>query len=248
MSLFPGRASPLLTALAAAAMFAVPSVGQPPSLLSVDSPTVTRPPPVVEPQRVLGIFPDYRTFPTPTVYQPLTSRQKFDLAVDDTFDRGTFVTAAAFAGEGQWRRSNPSFGNGATAYGHYFVTAYADLAIRDFMTEAIYPSLLHQDPRYFRLGTGGGFSRFGYAVGQVFWTHTDSGRAQINYSEIAGTATAVAISNAYYPDSRDASSALQKFGTQIGIDMATNVVKEFWPDVHKKLSHDGSQSWTIKQP
>ena len=257
MSLFPGRASPrLLITLAAATLFAVPSVGQPSALLPVDSPAATdpSPPAVTEPapppsnKRVLWIIPNYRTIPMPAVYQPLTSKQKFDLAVTDSFDRGTIAMAAAFAGEGQLMRSNPSFGNGAAAYGHYFATSYADLAIGNFMTEAIYPSLLHQDPRYFRRGTGGGFARLGYAVGQIFWTHTDSGGAQFNYSEIAGNATAVAISNAYYPDGRNVGTAVQKFGSQIGIDMASNVLKEFWPDLHKKLSHDGSQSWTVKQP
>jgi hypothetical protein len=253
MSLFPGRASPrLFIALAAATLFAVPSFGQPSALLPVElppapPPAVTEPSPLVE-KRVLWIFPNYRTVPTPAVYQPLTSRQKFDLAVNDTFDRGTVATAAVLAGKGLWMNSNPSFGSGVAAYGHYFVTAYADLAIGDFMTEAIYPSLLHQDPRYFRRGTGGGFGRLGYAVGQIFWTHTDSGGAQFNYSEIGGNATAVAISNAYYPDSRNASSASKKFGTQLAIDMASNVLKEFWPDVHKKLSHDGSQSWLVNHP
>jgi len=38
-------------------------------------------------------------------------------------------------------------------------TSFADFAIGDYMTEAIYPSLLHQDPRYFRRGTGTGWSR-----------------------------------------------------------------------------------------
>ena len=32
------------------------------------------------------------------------------------------------------------------------------------MTEVIYPSLLHQDPRYFRRGTGSVWSRVGYAA------------------------------------------------------------------------------------
>jgi hypothetical protein len=248
MSLFHGRASPLLLG-ALAAMFAGSSNGQPSALLPVDLPAVTNPSP--QPQsdkRVLWIIPNYRTVPMPAVYQPLTSRQKFNLAAADSFDRGTFALAAAFAGEGQLMKSNPSFGNGIPAYARYFATSYADLAIGDFMTEGIYPSLLHQDPRYFRRGTGSGFARLGYAVGQIFWTHTDSGGTQFNYSEIGGNATAVAISNAYYPDSRNVSSAVQKFGTQIGIDMASNVLKEFWPDIHKKFSHDGSQSWTVKQP
>jgi hypothetical protein len=54
------------------------------------------------------------------------------------------------------------------------------------MTEGIYPAILHEDPRYFRRGDGSGWSRLGYAIGQIFWIHTDSGKAQLNLSEIAG--------------------------------------------------------------
>ena len=75
-------------------------------------------------------------------------------------------------------------------------------------------------------------------MGQIFWTHTDSGRMQFNYSEIAGNATAVAISTAYYPAGRDVSSAVSKLGSQIGLDMLSNVLKEFWPDLLRKFSRD----------
>jgi hypothetical protein len=77
--------------------------------------------------------------------------------------------------------------------------------------------------RPFRRGTGNGLSRLGYAAGQIFWTHTDSGRTQFNYSEIGGNATAVAISSEYYPDGRNVGSAVSKFGSQIGVDMASNI-------------------------
>jgi hypothetical protein len=70
------------------------------------------------------------------------------------------------------------------------------------MTEAVYPSIFHQDPRYFRRQTGSTLSRLGYAVEQIFWTRTDSGRMQFNFSEILGNSSSVAISNLYYPDSR----------------------------------------------
>ena len=103
------------------------------------------------------------------------------------------------------------------------------------MTEAFYPVLLHQDPRYFRRGSGSGWSRLRYAILQTFWTHSDSGRMQFNYSEILGNATAVAISNAYYQNNRDASDALTKLGTQIGVDLAANVLKEFSQDLNRKL-------------
>jgi hypothetical protein len=186
-------------------------------------------------KRVLWIIPNYRTSPTLTDYKPLTPRQKFKIATDDSFDRGTVVLAAAFAGEGQLTKSNPSFGQEELGYTHYFATAYADLVLGNYMTEAIYPTILHQDPRYFRRGTGSGWSRLGYAVGQIFWTHTDSGKTQFNYSEIVGNSTAVAISTAYYPEGRNVSSALSQLGSQIGVDMAANVLKEFWPDLHRRL-------------
>jgi len=186
--------------------------------------------------RIFGFIPNYRTFPSLKNYAPLTAKQKFKLADQDVSDRGTFVLAAAFAGEGMLARSDPSFGNGIEGYAHYLGTSYCDLAVGDYMTEAIFPALLHQDPRYFRRGTGSGLSRLGYAMGQIFWTHKDSGGTQFNFSEIGGNATAVAISNAYYPDGRTAGENLSRLGTQIGADMAGNVLKEFWPDLRRKFS------------
>ncbi len=199
-----------------------------------DAPSGTNPP---EPQvkRIFGIIPNYRTFPSLLHYKPLTTSEKFKIAAQDSFDRGTFVLAAVFAGEAQLTRSNPSFGNGAAAYGRYLGTAYADFAIGDLMTEAIYPSLLHQDPRYFRRGQGSTASRFGYAIGQLFWTHTDNDRMQFNFSEIGGNATAVAISNAYYPENRDAKDALVKLSSQLAVDVAANFLKEFSPDIYRRV-------------
>ena len=187
-------------------------------------------------KRIFGIIPNYRTSPSPNPYWPLTAHQKFKLASQDALDRGTFALAAVSAAEGQAMRSNPSFGQEPGGYAHYFVTSYADWAGADFMTEAIYPVLLHQDPRYFRKGTGSGFKRLTYAVGQIFWTHTDSGGQTFNFSEICGNATMVAISQTYYPDSRSAGSAAASMAVQVGDDMASNILKEFYPDLRRWLS------------
>lgn len=161
---------------------------------------------------VLWIIPNFRTSPELRKYKPIASREKFRIAAQDTFDRGTITLAAAFAGESQFSRSNPSFGGGAQAYAHYWIAAYSDFAIGNYMTEAIFPTFLHQDPRYFRRGSGSGWSRLGSAVGQIFWTHTDSGGRQFNYSEIGGNSAAVAISMAYYPGNRNASNASEQSG------------------------------------
>ncbi len=187
-------------------------------------------------RRILGIVPNFRSSPMLAEYKPLPAAQKFKIATQDSFDRGTVALAALFAGRSQLSNSDPSFGQGAAGYGRYFGTSYADFVIGDMMTEGVFPTLLHQDPRYFRRGTGSGFSRLGYSIGQIFVTHNDSGRMVFNFSEIGGNAAAVAISNSYYRDDQTASNAVSKLGTQIGVDMVSNVLKEFWPDVSRRFS------------
>ena len=217
-----------------------PSVLQPqPGTPKEEQPVGTKPP---EPKdkRIFFIIPNYRTYPSLANYQPLSTKEKYKIATQDAFDPGTIVLGAAFAGEGQLSNSNRAFGQGVKGYVQYWAAAYADFVVGDYMTEAVLPSLLHQDPRYFRRGTGGTLGRLGYAMGQIFWTHNDSGTSAFNFSEVGGNATAVAISQAYYRDSRDASSAVQKLSTQLGVDMASNVLKEFWPDINRKFSRKHS--------
>jgi hypothetical protein len=188
------------------------------------------------PKRIFGIIPNYRTSPTLKDYKPIPTKEKFKIASQDSFDRGTIVLSALFAGQGQLTKSTPSFGQGASGYARYFASSYGDFIIGDYMTEAIYPAVLHQDPRYFRHASGSAWSRLGGAMGQIFWTRTDSGRMQFNFSEVMGNATAVAISNAYYPDNRNARDAATRLGVQIGVDMAANVFKEFSPELNRLLT------------
>lgn len=182
-----------------------------------------------QPKHIFLIIPNFRTSPVLANYTPITPKEKFKIARLDSFDRGTVALAMIFAGESQLTNSNRSFGQGVEGYAHYFGTAYADFVIGNYMTEAVFPTLLHQDPRYFRRGKGSALSRLGYAAGQIFWTHNDSGRGGFNYSEVVGNSAGVAISMAYYPENRDAKDAISKLGSQLAVDMAANILKEFWP-------------------
>lgn len=221
-----------LSLLATAALIAciVPQVwGQ--ELSSENSPLQPAPPD----KRVLGVLPNYRTANESAVYTPITSKQKFTIASKDSFDYPLVALAGVIAGWGQFTNANPSFGQGAAGYFRRLGTSYADQATGNMMTEAIFPSLLHEDPRYFRRGYGSKWSRTLYAASRVLVTRTDAGNWRFNYSEVLGNATAVAISNSYYPDLRTAGSNVEKLGQQIGIDAISQVLKEFWPDVKRKF-------------
>jgi hypothetical protein len=186
-------------------------------------------------KRVLGVLPNYRTANETAVYTPITVKQKFTIASKDSFDYPLVALAAVIAGWGQLTNGNPSFGQGMAGYGRRVGTSYADQAIGNMMTEAIFPSFLHEDPRYFRRGYGGKWSRTFYAASRVFVTRTDAGNWRFNYSEVLGNATAVAISNSYYPDNRTVGANVEKLGQQIGIDAISQVLKEFWPDIKRKV-------------
>ena len=188
-----------------------------------------------ESKRLFFIIPNNRTAPVLKDFKPITSREKFKIAMQDTFDPGTIALAAVFAGQAQLSAASPSFRQGAAGYGRYFAAQYSDFILGNYLTEAILPSALHQDPRYFRKGSGG-WSRLGHAAGQIFLTHNDSGRPAVNYSELGGNAAAVAISMSYYPDSRNAKDATVKFGMQISVDVMSNILKEFWPEINRKLT------------
>lgn len=201
-----------------------------------------------QPKRILGLVPNYRTTADPKSYVPLTVRGKFDMARQDSTDRGTFVMAGLFGGEAQLTKATPAYGQGVAGFARYAGAAYVDLAIGDLMTEAVYPTILHQDPRYFRRGTGSVISRIEFAASQIFWTRVDSGAMRFNYSEIIGNATAVAISNAYYPNNRTVSNAIAKLGLQIGVDMAGNILKEFAPELNRAFSRKSHAEAPESQP
>jgi hypothetical protein len=94
----------------------------------------------LESKRILGIIPNYRTSPSLQHYEPLITSEKFKIASEDAFDRGTVGLAALFGVEGQLTNANRSFGQGVKGYGRYLGTAYGDLVIGDYMTEAVFPS------------------------------------------------------------------------------------------------------------
>jgi hypothetical protein len=187
--------------------------------------------------RVFGVVPNYRTADASQEGTVLTARQKLDITSKDSFDYPLVLTAGALAGLAQLTNQSPSFGQGLKGYGHRLVTNYADQAMGNMFTEGLFPVLLHEDPRYFRRGTGSVASRAAYALTRVIVTHKDSGGSRFNYSEWLGNASAVAISNAYYPDSRTLADNGTKLLMQVGTDAVSQVLKEFWPDIRRKLFH-----------
>lgn len=186
--------------------------------------------------RIFDVLPNYGTVEGKKALKPLTTGQKFRLATAGVFDWAAYPFNAALAGIGQAKNDPKSWGQGWGAYGKRYGASFADNGIGTYNTVAIYPSLLHEDPRYYQMGKGETFHRFGYGLSRLFVTKTDSGESKFNYSEIIGNATAAAISNIYHaPEDRTAGRNASTLGFLILYDGLSNELKEFWPDIRRKV-------------
>ena len=225
-----------------------PDKSQPPTSGHSDSSGTSK-------DRLFYALPNFLTIENSGRISPLTAKQKFGVVARGSFDYVQFPWYAFLSGISQAEDSEPGFGQGWEGYGKRFGAAFADGTIENFMAGAILPSLLHQDPRYFQSGHGSFAHRTLYAMSRNLITRNDSGDHQFNYSEVVGGAMAASISTfsyhprshlfstttpgvyRYVPTDRTLANAAKVWGTQYGYDTLTLVVKEFWPDIRRKLSH-----------
>lgn len=214
---------------------AQPDADEKPAIVPAQTTTPAPPSPDSEDHRIFGVLPNYRTADGSVPFERITTRYKFTIAMKDSFDWPVYPISGAFALLYQLEDSNPSFGQGVKGYARRFGASYADQAIGNLMAEAVMPTLFRQDPRYFRIGTGSKLHRTLYALTRVVVARNDDGKWTFNYGEWAGNSVAVAISNAYYPDSRDVEDNVSKLCVQVATDAFSNVLKEFWPDIRKKM-------------
>jgi hypothetical protein len=151
-----------------------------------------------ENQRVLGVFPNFYVSYVRDA-APLSSGQKFRIALRTAVDPVSIAIPAVIAGVEQSQNSFSGYGQGAQGYAKRFGASSADSLISTMLTDAILPSILHQDPRYFYKGIGSIRSRALYAVATVFICKGDNGHWQPNYSNLLGNLASAGISNTYYP-------------------------------------------------
>src|SRR5262245_51505430 len=151
-----------------------------------------------EQQRIVGVIPNFFVVYEPNAV-PLSPKQKFHLAlrflVDPVTNAGFVLNAAVYQATGY-----PSYSQDAKGFGQRLGATYVGGYTNILVGDAVLPSLLHQDPRYFYQGTGTKKSRLLHALSSPFITKGDDGRREINFSDIGGNLASGAIANAYYPD------------------------------------------------
>jgi hypothetical protein len=208
-------------------------------------------------QRALGVLPQFAVTSRQDA-PPLTPGGKFHLFAKSAFDPVTVSIVAIQAGISQADNQFPGYGQGAQGYGKRFGAALADSVDAGFWSNFAYPTLLKQDPRYFRLGEGSFSRRVIYGIKQEFVCHTDKGGRSFNFANVLGAFTSGAISNLYYPgktlirtipatatsparpvyeNDRGIELTMSRASIALGYGMAGGLFDEFWPDIQHKLFH-----------
>jgi len=189
-------------------------------------------------KRILGIIPNFRSVSTNVKLPRETVKEKFVDATEDSFDYSSFVLPAFIAGYDMARRETPEFHNGGVGYGRYYWHSLTDQTIENYMVEFIVPVAAHEDTRYYTLGNGGFVKRATYSLSRVLITRSDDGKRVFNAGEVLGSGMAAGISNLYYPEaSRTFGNTASQWGLDVGIDAASYMFREFWPDINHYLFH-----------
>ena len=181
-----------------------------------------------EKQRVLGVIPNFYA-----VYvwdaEPLTARQKFDMAWKMSADPVSVLTSASMAGIEQAQNSFAGYRQGAAGYSKRFSAAYGDTVASTMLGQAVFPAIFRQDPRYFVKGRGSVMSRGLYAISSAVVCRGDNRKWQPNYSNMVGNVTSAALSNVYYPatDRRGAGLLIRNSMVTTGMGAIGGLFQEF---------------------
>jgi hypothetical protein len=199
-------------------------------------PPQTQSPALDDDHRMFKVLPNYKTVNDPS--QPvsaISTSQKFRL-VAHYFDPFTYGFTSLQAAIQQDTNAQEGYGQGVSGYAKRYGADFTDAFTNELFTVGVFPTLLHEDPRYFRKGQGGGFRRTYYAISRVFVARTDSGHVRYNFSEMLGNLSSGALSNLYYPrGERGVADLFSRTGFQMGYDAMFNVLKEFYPDLKRKF-------------
>jgi hypothetical protein len=189
-------------------------------------------------KRIFGIIPNFRAVSTDEKLPPQSIKDKFMDATQDSFDYSSILLPIAIAAYSMGTNATPEFHQGAAGYSRYLWHSAVDQTSENYMVEFIVPTITREDTRYYTLGRGGFMKRTGYALSRAVITRSDTGKEEFNLGEVVGAGASSGLSNLYYPAaSRSVGNTGKQWGLDVGIDAASFVFREFWPDVNHALFH-----------
>lgn len=181
-------------------------------------------------------MPNFRAVTAGTKPPPPTAKQALWMATQNSFDYSAFVFVGATSAFAEWTDAHKQLGEGMHGYVRYYWRGFADKTDGNYLVLFVFPTLLHEDERYYALGEGGFWHRLAYSSSRIFITPNYQGQETFNASELLGRGLAQVISTTYYPSqARTPGAVAQKFAYALLRDALTQSFREFWPDINRHL-------------
>lgn len=190
-----------------------------------------------QPKRILGILPNFRAVSAGAIPPP-TPKQAFKIAIQNSFNYSSFIFVGITSLWTESSNAHPALGKGASGYWRYYWRGYLDKTDGKYLVIFAFPTVFHEDVRYYAKGEGALWKRGIYASSRILITPDYQGHQTVNASELLGRGAAQAISLFYYPSKdRTAGEFAQRYGYALGSDALTNMFREFWPDIAVHVLH-----------
>jgi hypothetical protein len=191
-----------------------------------------------QPKRILGLMPNYRAVTGGATPPPPTAKTNFKIATRQAFDYSSFVFLGITSLAAQGLDEHPSLGKGVPGFWAYSWRGFLDKTDGNYLGGFLLPTILHEDTRYYAMGTGNPWKRVGYAASRTVVTRTYGQHNTFNFSNIGGMVAAQAISKTYYPAGTTPFGVLTtKFGYAIARGIGFTVFREFYPDIATHVLH-----------
>jgi hypothetical protein len=196
------------------------------------------PPSKQQPKRILGVMPNYRAVSAGAIPPPPTPGRAFTIATENSFDYSAFIFVGVTSLLAEGTNAHADLGKGVGGYWAYYWRGFLDKTDGNYLVIFAFPSMLHEDERYFAKGEGPILKRGMYAASSVLIARDYHEHRTFNFSELLGRAAAQAVSVSYYPSQdRTAGAISEKFGYALGRDALTATFREFWPDIATHVLH-----------
>jgi hypothetical protein len=183
-------------------------------------------------------FVPSKPLPNAPSYTPLSSRDKFEGWAHHTYSAdmllGTVFDTLILQATGAYRDYGGGMGGFSKRYGTQLLSNEAG----SLFGRWLFPTILHQDPRYYPSGQTRVLDRMAYAVSRTVITRSDNGSNVFNSSLLLTLLFTSALANGYKPNYEESFPAtMANTFAGLGATAQINLLNEFWPDLQHMFTH-----------
>ncbi|MFZ1938542.1 MAG: hypothetical protein ACLQHT_08095 [Terracidiphilus sp.] len=186
-----------------------------------------------QPKRILGFMPNFRSVSSGAKPHPLGWKYNFTVATHQATDYSSFIFLGLTSLTAEGMNMHTALGKGVGGFYAYTWRGFLDKSDNTYLSAWLLPSLLHEDTRFYALGSGHSIPiRALYVISRQAVAKTYGGRQTPNFAGLGGKVLTQVVSRLYYPPSAtDFAVLASKFGYSVMRDVIFSSIREFYPDI-----------------